>query len=292
MTATSPRSGCSTLSATRSASSPPSAIAASPRSSGMISALPSPAWCALRARHFPRRGHDERALPRRRLCRLPAQPPPCRARPASHPARPRGAAARASIISGIMRPRGQCRHARAARRACTHFLRAYYHVKSADWARKPAVRLASWAATELARMPTYYIMDHDRTMPQTVAPYMPAPPRSPPVLAARARELAVYVGEYAHGLSGRPELVSLRDRWTPGMPTSDCSPAARSTSVVLHRRATGLGHLSGAGRVRTHAVGGLHTHARLPSDRGAGHWVQQEQPEEVVTLLLQFLDAT
>jgi pimeloyl-ACP methyl ester carboxylesterase len=37
------------------------------------------------------------------------------------------------------------------------FLRAYYHHKSADWAENRPHRLAGWTATELAKMPTYYI---------------------------------------------------------------------------------------------------------------------------------------
>ena len=39
------------------------------------------------------------------------------------------------------------------------FLRAYYHVKSADWKQNKPFKLASFTADELAKMPTYYIMD-------------------------------------------------------------------------------------------------------------------------------------
>src|SRR5260221_3458486 len=39
-------------------------------------------------------------------------------------------------------------------------------------------------------------------------------------------------------------------------------------AVLVDRRAAGLGNLSSAGRVRTHAVGGVHARGRLPSDRG------------------------
>ena len=53
------------------------------------------------------------------------------------------------------------------------FLRAYFHHKSADWAGNRPFRLAGWTAGELARMPTYYIMDLDRTMAETVAVEMP-----------------------------------------------------------------------------------------------------------------------
>src|SRR4051812_26973988 len=44
------------------------------------------------------------------------------------------------------------------------FLRAYYHMKSADWADNLPYPLAAWSATELARLPRYYVMDLDQTM--------------------------------------------------------------------------------------------------------------------------------
>ena len=53
------------------------------------------------------------------------------------------------------------------------FLRAYFHHKSADWAGNRPFPLAAWSAEELARMPTYYMMDRDRTMAQTVVAEMP-----------------------------------------------------------------------------------------------------------------------
>ena len=55
------------------------------------------------------------------------------------------------------------------------FLRAYFHHKSADWAENKPFPLADWSASEIEKMPTYYIMDRDRTMAETVAPHMPSP---------------------------------------------------------------------------------------------------------------------
>ena len=53
------------------------------------------------------------------------------------------------------------------------FLRAYYHHKSADWRQNKPFRLEGWTAEELAKMPTYYIMDLGETMAETVAHEMP-----------------------------------------------------------------------------------------------------------------------
>jgi pimeloyl-ACP methyl ester carboxylesterase len=76
------------------------------------------------------------------------------------------------------------------------FLRAYFHHKSADWKQNRPHRLQSWSADELAKMPTYYIMDLADDMPAAVAKEMP----SAAVIAGCKwlpdSELAVYAAEY------------------------------------------------------------------------------------------------
>src|SRR5690606_37838640 len=54
------------------------------------------------------------------------------------------------------------------------FLRAYYHHKSADWPGNRPLPLDPFNAAELAKMPTYYIMDLDQGMAETVAREMPS----------------------------------------------------------------------------------------------------------------------
>jgi len=54
------------------------------------------------------------------------------------------------------------------------FLRGYYHHKSADWKNNKPFELKGWTAEELAKMPTYYIMDVDKGMAESVAPEMPS----------------------------------------------------------------------------------------------------------------------
>ena len=76
------------------------------------------------------------------------------------------------------------------------FLRAYFHHKSADWSGNRPFRLAAWSAEELARMPTYYIMDRDRTMAATVAAEMPGEEETAACRWLPDAELAVYAREY------------------------------------------------------------------------------------------------
>ena len=69
------------------------------------------------------------------------------------------------------------RQANADMRYCPQgvhaFLRAYFHYKSADWTQNKPFLLKSWTASELAKMPSYYIMDLQKNMAETVAPEMP-----------------------------------------------------------------------------------------------------------------------
>ena len=53
------------------------------------------------------------------------------------------------------------------------FLRAYYHHKSADWKANKPHPLKAGSPRNSAKMPTYYIMELDKTMPQSVAPRCP-----------------------------------------------------------------------------------------------------------------------
>ena len=77
-----------------------------------------------------------------------------------------------------------------------NFLRAYFHHKSADWKENRPHRLASWSAAELAKMPTYYIMDLADDMPAAVAKEMPSAAEIASCRWLPENELAVYAGEY------------------------------------------------------------------------------------------------
>jgi len=54
------------------------------------------------------------------------------------------------------------------------FFRAYYHYKSADWKDNKPHPLKARTATEMAKIPTYYVMERDKGMAATVAPFMPS----------------------------------------------------------------------------------------------------------------------
>ncbi|MBM3522950.1 MAG: alpha/beta hydrolase, partial [Alphaproteobacteria bacterium] len=72
------------------------------------------------------------------------------------------------------------------------FLRAYYHHKSADWPGNRPYPLTAWTAAELAKLPTYYVMELDRTMAETVAPEMPSAATVAQCAWLPDSELAIY----------------------------------------------------------------------------------------------------
>ena len=165
------------------------------------------------------------------------------------------------------------------------FLRAYFHMKSADWPGNKPFRLASWSAAELAQMPTYYIMDLERTMAETVAAAMPSQPA--PWLTEK--ELAVYSAEYARtGFQGGLQWYRCR---TEGRNKDLGAFAARSIDVpsmfIAGASDWGVYQVPGALEAMQQSACSRMRGCHLLE--GAGHWVQQEKPTEVARLLLEFL---
>jgi pimeloyl-ACP methyl ester carboxylesterase len=170
------------------------------------------------------------------------------------------------------------------------FLRAYYHVKSADWAENRPYPLAAWTAEELAKMPTYYVMDAGETMAETVARHMPTPAQVAANRWLPEAELAVYAGEYARtGFQGGLQWYRVRTsgQWNDEIEVftgrSIDVPSvfiAGASDWGIHQTPGALARMNGTACT---AMRGVHL------IEGAGHWVQQEQPEKTAALLLDFL---
>ena len=170
------------------------------------------------------------------------------------------------------------------------FLRAYFHMKSADWAENRPHTLGGWNAENLAKMPTYYVMDAGEDMAETVAHHMPTTAEIAACAWMSEAEMAVYAAEYARsGLQGA--LNSYR-----------CStdPMTRRDMSVFHGRQIEVPFTFIAGQQDwgwAQVPGGIEAmETRVCADYrgthlvdGAGHWVQQEQPGEVVRLVLDFM---
>jgi pimeloyl-ACP methyl ester carboxylesterase len=170
------------------------------------------------------------------------------------------------------------------------FLRAYYHYKSADWNQNRPFRLAAWTADELAKMPTYYIMDLHKTMAETVAPHLPSAAEIAACRWLRDQELAVYSGEFARtGFQGGLQWYRCG---TDGLNAAELRLFSGRTIDVpslFIAGASDWGVYQVPGSFETMQTSACTRMLGASLIDGAGHWVQQEQPEQVVELLLQFL---
>lgn len=222
---------------------------------------------------------------------------------ADHPAaRPKTAAPTIeAALAALPRPRKHyqwyyaTREADADMRNCPQglhdFLRAYYHVKSADWPENRPFPLAGWTAEELAKLPTYYVMDLARDMAQTVAQQMPSSEQIAACGWLPDAALAVYASEYARtGFQGGLHWYrcAISPRFTAQMQLFSGRTIDVPSIFIAGASDWGIHQKPGAlERMRTHACTRL-LDVRLLE--GAGHWVQQEQPQGVVQGLLKLLD--
>jgi pimeloyl-ACP methyl ester carboxylesterase len=170
------------------------------------------------------------------------------------------------------------------------FMRAYYHHKSADWLGNEPFRLSGWTAEELAKMPTYYIMDLRENMAETVAHEMPTPSQIAACRWLSDDELRVYSGEYERtGFQGGLQWYR---RGTGGLDTTELQLfAGRTIDVpsmfIAGSSDWGVYQRPGAfEKMQQHACTEMIGCHRI---EGAGHWVQQEQAERVSELLVEFL---
>jgi pimeloyl-ACP methyl ester carboxylesterase len=170
------------------------------------------------------------------------------------------------------------------------FLRAYYHMKSADWERNRPFPLAAWNAQELAKLPRYYVMDLDRGMAATVAPAMPSPAAVAACAWLPEEELEVYSAEYGRtGFQGG--LQSYRVGTDPAYAAELTLWSGRTIEVptCFVAGASDWGIHQRPGQLEAMRVTACAQFRGTHLIEGAGHWVQQEQPERVSELLAAFI---
>src|ERR1700681_1914735 len=172
------------------------------------------------------------------------------------------------------------------------FFRAYYHYKSADWKGNNPHPLKARTAAELAQIPTYYVMERNKGMAATVAPMLPSAAQISACKWLTEAEVDVYATEYARtGFTGALQGYRVRRGSDPKSIAEMLTFSGRTIDVpsqyIAGKSDWGVYQTPGAvDKMRTSAC----THmAGFHLIDGAGHWVQQEQPEQVSSLLIQFL---
>jgi len=186
------------------------------------------------------------------------------------------------------------RPANADMRDCSQgvhaFLRGYFHYKSADWTDNKPFRLKSWTAVELAKMPTYYIMDLRKNMAETVAAEMPSPAQIAACRWLPERELAVYASEYQRtGFQGGLQWYR---RGTGGIDIAELQLFSSRTidvPAIFIAGKSDWGTYQRPGNFERMQESVCTRMLGCHLIDGAGHWVQQEQPERVSQLLIEFL---
>jgi pimeloyl-ACP methyl ester carboxylesterase len=172
------------------------------------------------------------------------------------------------------------------------FFRGYYHYKSADWKGNKPHPLKGRTAEEMAKIPTYYVMDKDKGMAETAASQMPSAEEIAACRWLTDAEVGVYVTEYARtGFTGALQGYRVRRGTDPKTLAELRTFAGRSIDVpacfIAGKSDWGSYQTPGAFEaMQTTACSNWRgTHFV----EGAGHWVQQEQPEATVKHLLEFL---
>ena len=170
------------------------------------------------------------------------------------------------------------------------FLRGYFHHKSADWTGNNPFPLKSWTAGELAKMPTYYIMDLNKNMAETVAPEMPSTAQIAACRWLPDSELRVYTAEYQRtGFQGGLQWYRSR---TQGLCDSELQLFSGRTIDVPSMFIAGKsdwGTYQRPGNFERMQDSACTRMLSCHLIDGAGHWVQQEQPQRVSELLIEFL---
>jgi len=179
-----------------------------------------------------------------------------------------------------------------AKAGLASFIRAYYHHKSADWQSNDPHPLSAWTAEELAQMPTYYIMDLDDTMPEVVSKHMPTSQETKSCKWLTEDELKVYVSEY-----GRTGFQGGLNWYRSGGSAENHQKLELFTGMKIEVPAMFIaGEQDWGIYQRPGAINRMEDEVctrmgEIQLVKNAGHWVQQEQPGDVLQHLSDFLYA-
>ena len=166
-------------------------------------------------------------------------------------------------------------------------LRGYFHYKSADWEGNRPFRLAARTASQMAKMPTYYVMERDDGMAQTVAKNMPCAAEVAGNRWLTDEELSVYAGEY--GRTGFQGGLNHYRSGAVGMAEQQLFAGRRIEQPSVYiAGASDWGSYQSPGALERMGGEACADLRAVHLVDGAGHWVQQEQAQETARLLLGF----
>ena len=169
------------------------------------------------------------------------------------------------------------------------FLRTFFHVKSADWSGNTPHPLKALTPDEFAQLPTYYVMESGKTLPENLAPFQPTAAEVMDCHWLTEPELAVYSEEYSRtGFQGALQTYRVYT-----------DPALNAELRLFSGRTIDVPSLFVGGKsdwatyVSPGALDQMRTRATtrmgdIQLIDGTGHWIQQEQPAQLASLLIDF----
>ena len=175
------------------------------------------------------------------------------------------------------------------KRSLHKFLRAYYHMKSADWKENNPYELGKWTAQNLAKMPEYYIMKLDHTMVEAVMSEFPKNNSYENWL--NDIELEVYTNSFFKN-SFQPALNCYRCMTSP-FQNSDLRVFSNKkievpSCFIAGEKDWGIFQKPGALDIMENDL--CINYCGRHILKNAGHWVQQENPDDVSKTLLNFFE--
>ncbi|SFO33308.1 alpha/beta hydrolase fold [Sphingomonas sp. OK281] len=169
------------------------------------------------------------------------------------------------------------------------FLRTFFYVKSADWSGNKPHPLKLPSAEDFAQLPSYYVMQSGKTMPENVDPFQPSAPAIAACQWLTEPELGVYAEEYGRtGFQGG--LQTYRVYTDPNLNAELRLFSGKTIDVPLLfvGGKSDWGPYVSPGALDLMQTKATTKMAGIQFVDGAGHWIQQEQPARLSALLLAF----
>lgn len=171
------------------------------------------------------------------------------------------------------------------------FLRGYIHGKSGDWEENDPQPLGGMTPQDLAELPPYYVLTAGTGMARTVTPYYEDYVARGGCSWLTDAELEVYAATFA--ATGFQGGLNWYRCLTAGIGEDAFAefvgaPITVPAGFIAGARDWGIHQTPGAFEVmQTRGCADFRMLRLVPE---AGHWVQQERPEAVVTVLVDFVD--
>lgn len=169
-------------------------------------------------------------------------------------------------------------------------LRALFYFKSADWPGNKPFPLKSWAATELEKMPEYYVLDLNKTTAETMAEHMPSKAEIAACKWMTEKDIQVYSAEYVRtGFQGGLNSYRILENSKYEGELNGFSGRTIDVPSCYIAGASEWGVYQSPGAFEAMQHGACTHLLGVHLVDGAGHSVAEEQPTEVNRLLVEFL---